>query len=297
VTVTLGILAATIRMATPLILAGLGGIASERAGVVNIALEGMMLTGALAGVVLSGFGGNPWIGVAGALAAGGLMGLLHAVASVTFRANQVVSGVAINLLAGGGTVYLLREIWGVAGTSPKVPKLPVWGPFSPLVWVAFGLIPVAWFLLYRTRQGLRLRVAGEHPQALETVGISVARVRYGAVILSGALAGLAGAYLSLGELDVFVKGMTAGRGFIALAAVIFGKWNPAGLLGAGLLFGFFDALTFTARIPLPWTPGRYLPSQFVNMLPYLATMIVLAGAIGRAVPPRALGEPYEQGKR
>lgn len=281
------IIAATIRMATPLIIAGIGGMFSERSGVINIALEGMMLLGAFFGVVITYFCGNPWLGVLGGLIVGGLLGVIHAVVCIKYKANQVVSGTAINILAGGLSIYLLRVLFDVAGTTPSVTNLPTWGPFSPIVYIGFLIVAVSHAVLFYTPLGLEIRAVGEHPKAADTVGINVFKVRYLCVIISGCLAGLAGAYLSLGELDVFVKNMTAGRGFIALAAMIFGKWTPLGTMGASLLFGFADALQMRLQ-------GMGIPSQFIQMIPYIFTMVALVGVIGRAVPPGAVGKPYEK---
>lgn len=281
------ILRATLIAATPLLIAALGGLYSERSGVVNIALEGMMLSGAFAAVVFSYFSGSAWIGLLGAVLVGALMGLIHAVVSIKYKANQVVSGTAINLLAVGATLFLLQIIFNVAGTTPQVDKLPSWGPFNPVVYLGIILLLVTHYLLYYTPFGLRLRSVGEYPKAADTLGISVPKIRYIAVVISGALAGLAGASLSIGELNVFVKNMTAGRGFIALAALIFGKWTPFGAFGASLLFGFTDTLQQRLQ-------GFAIPTELVQIMPYIITMIALAGVIGRATPPAAVGEPFER---
>jgi simple sugar transport system permease protein len=283
----ISVIGATLRMATPLIIAGIGGMFSERSGVINIALEGMMLLGAFFGVVITYYVGSPWLGILGAMAVGGLLGVVHGIVSIRYKANQVVSGTAINILAGGLTIYILRVLFNVAGTTPAVTKLPTWGPFSPIVFLALLLVVLSHIILFYTPLGLRIRSVGEHPKAADTVGINVYGIRYLCVIISGCLAGLAGAYLSLGELDVFVKNMTAGRGFIALAAMIFGKWTPIGTFGASILFGFADALQMRLQ-------GIGIPSQFIQMIPYIFTMVALVGVIGRAVPPGALGEPYEK---
>lgn len=295
----IALVASAIRFATPLIIASMGGLYSERSGVVNIALEGMMLFGAFFAVVASHALGNPWLGVMVAVLVGALIGLVHAVVSIHFKANQVISGTAINLLAVGLTVFMLRAIFGVAGTSPKVPRLPgriqllnpipVINQLSPIVFLAIGIVIFTHWLLYRTPFGLRLRAVGENPQAADTLGVNVYLVRYIGVIVSGALSGLAGAYLSIGVLDVFVREMTAGRGFIALAALIFGKWTPWGALGASLLFGLAEATA--ARVQ-----GFGVPPQFIEITPYIFTMIALAGWIGKATPPAALGTPYDKEK-
>ena len=294
------VFAATLRMATPLLFTAVGGLFSERSGVVNIGLEGMMLIGAFTAVAVSYFTGSPWIGVLGALAAGSLMGFLHGVASIKYRANQVVSGTAINIFAGGLTVYLQRLIFKMAGVSEAVPRIvdvelpiisripwigPVIGRQNPMVYLALLTVFAAHIVIFKTVWGLRLRSVGEHPGAADSVGINVYKTRYIAVTLSGALAGVGGAYLSVAHLSRFVEGMTAGRGFIALAAMIFGKWNPIGALGACLFFGYADAMQMRLQ-------EIGIPTQFVQMMPYVLTMIALIGFIGRAVAPKASGQPY-----
>ncbi|MBT9177019.1 MAG: hypothetical protein DDT20_01348 [Firmicutes bacterium] len=278
-------LMATLRAATPLIIAALGGIFAERSGVINLALEGKMLTGAFAAVVVSYYTSNPWLGVLAAVLTAAGMAFIYAVASIKYRANQVVSGVAINMLAAGLTVFLVQVFFGTAGMSPAVTRLPNLGPFTPIVYLAPLLVGMSFLILYRTPWGLRIRAVGEHPKAAATVGISVINVRYACVVISGMLAGLAGAHLSIGTLSVFVRDMTAGRGFVALAAMIFGKWHPLGALGAALLFGFSEALQMRLQ-------GGGIPSQLIQAVPYIFTMIVLAGFVGRATAPAALGEPF-----
>ena len=262
---SVALFASTIRAATPLILAALGGIFSERSGIVNIALEGIMLIGAFFAMMISYYGAQsgfpPLVsavaGMVGAMVFGFLISMIHAVVSIRFRADQVVSGVAINILALGLTGFLLQLIFNTSGNSPSVPNLaampipvlasiPVLGPIffnqPPIVYLALLAVPISAFVLFRTALGLRLRSVGEHPKAADTVGINVFRLRYLGVGLSGVLAGLGGAYLSIGQLNIFTENMTNGRGFIALAAVLFGKWTPWGALGACLLFGFADAI-------------------------------------------------------
>ena len=292
----------TLRLATPLILAAMGGILSERSGVVNIALEGMMLAGAFFGMLGSYWTGNPWIGVTLAMAAGGLLGLIHAALTQRTKLNHIVSGVALNIFALGLTTYLLRRIFMHAGGSPPVNGLPNWGlglsrvPMvgkvigdqNPLVYLAVIVVIGLGLMLFRTPIGLRLRAAGENPEAARSVGIRVGLVRYLAVTASGILGGLAGAYLSLGQLNMFAEGMSGGRGFIALAAVIFGKWNPYGAAGATLFFGIFDALQM--RLQGQAIHGITIPSEFMLMLPYALTIIALAGFVGKAVAPAALGK-------
>ena len=296
------LIAASIRLATPLSLAALGGVFSERSGVVNIALEGMLLNGAFAAVVATHYSGNPWVGVLAALAVGVATALIHALVTVTFKADHIVSGVAVNLLALGATQFLCWVVYGNSGNServiglspwriPLIDRIPVLGRIlsghSPLVYIALGAVILAHFLLFKTVFGLRLRSVGEHPLAADTMGVKVTLMRYAGVLISGALAGLGGAFLSLNT-HYFVKNMSAGRGFIALAAMIFGKWTPFGAAGACLLFGFLEALQMSLQ-------GGGIPTQFIQMIPYLATMLVLVSAVGRATPPASVGRPYIKG--
>lgn len=306
--------ASAIRMATPIALAAIGGTICERAGVVNIALEGMMLFGAFMGVIGAMFSGSVWVGVVTAVVAGMSLALVHAFASITLRTDQVVSGTAINILATGLTGFLMEVIFGHPGTTDPVTRLrPVFdvaGPaegalagawrwfdvvflsYTPLVYVAILLAIGGHWALFNTRWGLRLRALGEHPRAADTVGINVLRGRYSAVIASGALAGLAGANLTLEQTGSFTEGMTNARGFIALAANIFGRWTPGGSYGASLLFGFADALQIKMQL---LREVIKVPSQFFLMVPYVLTVVVLAGVVGRAVAPAAIGKPYEKG--
>jgi len=283
----------TLRMAIPLMVAAIGGMFSERSGVVNIALEGMMLAGAFVAVVASYFTGSAWLGLLAAVIFGGLFALIHAVVSIRYHADQVVSGVALNLLAAGGTVFLLNILFNTSGTSPSVNALPYWGPFKPTVYLGLLIVLISHYVLFYTPFGLRVRAVGEHPHAADSVGIDVEKIRYVCVILSGMLAGFAGAHLSIGVLSIFREGMTAGRGFIALAALIFGKWYPFGAMGASLLFGFFQAI----EIRLQGIEAIGIPAEFIQTIPYILTIIALAGVIGRATPPAASGEPFEKGKR
>lgn len=293
----------TLRQATPLLFTSLGGLFSERSGVVNIGLEGMILFGAAASAigvqrieVLTGGAQEwwiPWVGLLLGAAMGGLVGAVHAVASIKYRADQIVSGTAINILALGAPSILLQVLYNNTSTSQEVVnRLPtvflLGDQLSILVFVAFLLVPLIWWVLFKTPWGLRLRAVGEHPEAAETMGVNVIRMRYIAVILSGVLAGVAGAYLSIGFLNQFVRNMSAGQGFIALAALIFGKWHPLGVLGATLLFGFFQALAIQLQ------GGEVLPSVIIQALPYILTMLVLAGFIGRSRPPAAVGKPYDK---
>lgn len=277
----------TFRLAAPLILAALGGVISERSGVVNIALEGMMLAGAFFGMLGSYLTDNPWVGVMIGMLAGGLLGLVHAVLTQRMRLSHIVSGVALNILALGMTTYLLRRIFQHAGSSPPVNGLPQFGGQNPLFYFSIVLVVGVSFLLFRTPVGLWIRASGENPEAAAAVGIRVRIVRYLAVTISGLLGGLSGTYLSLGQLNMFAEGMSGGRGFIALAAVIFGKWNPYGAAGAAIFFGFFDALQMRLQGKMVGTIA--IPSEFMLMLPYILTIIALTGLVGRATAPAALG--------
>jgi len=296
--------AAAIRSATPILYPALAGIFSERAGVLNIALEGVMLLSAFAAVVGSYYTGNPWIGVLCAIAAGLLTSLIHAFMCINLRAEQAIVGTGINILGAGLPSFLLLKLFGSQGISPIVPRiyewripfiadLPVIGPIigtqSPLVYLALLMVPVSWFVLFKTPFGLRLRAVGENPRAAETVGVSVYRMRYSGVLISGVLASLGGAFLSISYLSQFIRLMTAGRGFIGLAAMIFGRWNPWGALLACLIFGFADALQASAQAAnVPIAP------QFLLALPYVLTIIALVGAMGRATPPAYVAKPYEK---
>lgn len=296
------LLASTVRNTVPLAFAALGGLFSERSGVVNIGLEGMMLIAAFAGVVGANASGSAVVGLGTALAAGLLFGLIHAVMTVTFEADQIISGTAINLLALGGTGFLMVEVFGSGGTSPRVPgfgsvaipglsELPIVGAAffdqSLLVYLLYLLVPLTWYALYRTSFGLRLRATGEVPEAVDTAGISVTRMRYLGVGLSGVLAALGGVYLSMSLLSAFSENMTVGRGFIALAALIFGRWNPLGAAGAALLFGFAQALVIRST-------QNAVPAELVQSFPYLLTIVALAGFGGRAIAPAASGKPYRK---
>lgn len=286
------VLAATLRLAAPILLAALGGVISERAGVVNIALEGSMLVGAFVGIVAAEQTDSIAIGVVAAVLAGTLLAGIHAIAAIHWRSDQIVSGMALNILALGLTSYLNFQLYGTTGTPADVPDLPTVFDQSVLVWVSLALVPLTHLFLFGTVSGLRLRAVGEHPRAAETVGIGVRRVRYAAVLASGALAGLGGAYLSLSVAHSFTDGMTAGRGFIGLAAVIFGKWSPAGALVAALLFGYGNALSTSLQGA---TIGDVrVPVQLLGTLPYLLTILAVAGFVGRSRPPAADGVPYEK---
>ncbi|WP_405102084.1 ABC transporter permease [Oceanobacillus sp. FSL H7-0719] len=299
----------------PLILTALGGVFSERSGVVNIGLEGLMVIGAFVGIVFSltfqnTFGSlTPWIAIVVAAVAGGIFSIIHAVASVSFYANQVVSGVAINMLAVGIGVYLTKQWYDKGQTDmvdgffrtdiPVLSEIPIIGPiFFERVYatsyVAIIIAVIAWYVLYKTAFGLRLRSVGEHPMAADTNGISVTKMRYIAVILSGVLGGLGGSVFALTIVSNFSQSTIVGQGFIALAAVIFGKWHPLGAMGAALFFGFAQSLSIVgSSIPLI----EDIPQVFLLIAPYVLTILALAGLIGRADAPAANGDPYIKGSR
>jgi general nucleoside transport system permease protein len=295
------LIAAMLRFATPLAFAALGGIVSERSGVINIGLEGMMLTGAFFGIFGADLTGSWLLGALIGMAAGGVMGLIHAVLSISLRADQVVGGTGINLLAIGITGYVFIAHYGEQGTPGDVPRAPdvtlpgiesvpffgdAIGDANVLTWVALLLVPLLAVYLFRTPGGLRLRSVGEKPRAADSVGVPVLRIRYLAVISSGLLAGLGGVYLTIALVGSFNQMMTDGRGFIALAAVIFGNWRPAGALAGALLFGFSSAVA--QRLP---AFSESLAVLF-QALPYVLTLVVVAGVIGRSRPPAAIGVPY-----
>jgi simple sugar transport system permease protein len=285
-------LASTIRLSTPLLLAALGGLFSERSGVINIALEGLMLAGAFTAAAVTHYAGSPFVGLAAAIGAGIVVAGIHAVACIRFRADQVVTGTAINILMTGVPALLSGAFFLSSGATPQIPREQLI-PYTPVV-LAFALVGVSWYVLYRTPFGLRLRAVGENPEAADAAGVSVARMRYSGVLISGALAAIGGAYISIGQSSLFTRNMTAGRGFIALAALIFGKWKPVPTMLACLLFGFADAL----QIQLQGVPirGVEIPNQFIQIIPYVLTIVVLAGFIGQSRAPRALGIPYEKEK-
>jgi len=310
------LLDSTLRLSVPLLLAALGGLFSERAGIIDIGLEGKMLAAAFAGAAAAAVTGSAWPGLLAALAASLLLALLHGVACIHLRGNQVVSGVALNILVAGLTAVLGIAWFGLGGRTPSLPgearflpldwpgaavigELPLLGTVyrelvsghNLLVYLALLAVPAASLALYRSRFGLRLRAVGENPEAVDTAGISVAGLRYRALLLTGAFCGVAGAYLSMAQGAGFVNGMTAGKGFIALAALIFGKWRPGATLLACLLFGFLEAAAIRMQgVALP-VVGE-VPIQLVQALPYLLTVLLLAGFIGRAVAPKAIGIPY-----
>lgn len=289
--ILLAFLAQTLRIAIPYLFAASGGVISERAGLIGLGLEGYMLSGAFCGAVASYYSGSAWIGLLGAMAGGVAMALLYAVSAIRFRADQVVVGIAINLLVIGLTRFFLRLAFHSSSNSPRVPGFGAeqsgtgFGALAtnPLIWLGIAAVAVMAWLLYRTAFGLRIRAAGEHPAAAISVGIRVDRIRYLAAALSGLLASLGGAYLAFDQ-HQFSAEMSAGRGFIALAATIFGRWDPVRAALACLLF----AAAETLQIQLQGT--QLIPSQFVEMIPYALTIIALAGVVGRAVPPAALGK-------
>jgi simple sugar transport system permease protein len=311
----LQILDSTFRLATPLLLACLAGLFSERAGVFDIGLEGKMLVAAFLSAAVAATTGDVWLGLAAGIGASLAFSAIHGVASITFRGNQLISGVALNFLAAGITVLIGQSWFELGGRTPPLSgdarfapitlpfaealqPVPVLGPIyaelisghTILVYVGLAAVPLSWWVLYRTRFGLRLRAVGENPAAVDTAGVSVVGMRYAAVAICGVLCGIAGAYLATGLSAGFVKDMTAGRGFIALAALIFAKWRPWQALGACLLFGLLEAVANRYQnIDL----GSFvIPVQVMQALPYILTVVILAGFVGKAIPPRAGGEPY-----
>jgi general nucleoside transport system permease protein len=304
----IGILSASLQLATPILLGALSGLLCERAGVVNIAIEGMMLGAAFISVLVANATGSIMLGFLAALLIGGLLAAWHAVLSIRFKMSQIISGTVINIFATGLTSFLNQRVMQVnqslnvqmtfpviSQVYPGLGKIPILGPLlfdqSPIVWMALILLVVIQVALFNTRWGLRTRAVGEHPRAADTVGINVFRTRYLNVILGGIVAGVGGAYFTLGSVGRFDKVMTNGRGFIALAAMIFGNWTPVGAFGSSLIFGFADALQVKLQILI----GQVnIPSEFLLMLPYVVTMVVLAGVVGRVTPPAADGQAYEK---
>jgi len=311
----LQVLDSSVRLATPLLLACLAGLFSERSGIFDIGLEGKMLAAAFFSAAVAAISGSVWLGLLAGILASMALSALHGLASITFRGNQLISGVAINFLAAGLTVLIAQDWFAQGGRTPSLVgaarfepiilpfadtlrSVPVLGPIyyelisghSILVYIAFACVPMTWWILYRTRFGLRLRAVGENPAAVDTAGVSVVGLRYAAVAICGVLCGIAGAYLATALQAGFVKDMTAGRGFIALAALIFAKWRPWHALSTSLLFGFLQAIALRYQnIDL----GAFtVPVQFMDALPYILTVVILAGFVGKAIPPRAGGEPY-----
>ena len=305
----------SLRLAAPLLLACLAGLFSERSGIFDIGLEGKMLASAFAAGAVAAVTGSAWIGLLAGMSASVALALLHGLASITFRGNQLISGVAINFLASGLTALIGQNWFGMGGQTPQLPpgsrfmpielpfaealgQVPILGPLyeqllsgqNLLVYVAIACVPLTWYVLFRTRFGLRLRAVGENPEAVDTAGISVTRLRYSAVVICGILCGIAGVYLSTGQSAGFVRDMTAGKGFIALAALIFAKWRPWPALFACLLFGFLEAVAIRYQ---GLSIGEVtIPVQFMQALPYVLTVVILAGFVGKAIPPRAGGVPY-----
>lgn len=300
--IIISILSATLRLAAPLTLGALAGVFCERSGVVNIAIEGMMLTAAFFGFLAALYSGNLWLGLLAAMASSLLMSILHAVLSIQFKVDQIISGTVINIMAVGVTGYFHQQLFqqnmpAGAGTFgaiklPFLGDIPVWGrlfQIQPIVLAAIVLVFLSHVVLFKTAWGLRTRAVGEHPRAADTVGIDVFRMRYANVMIGGLLAGLAGAFFTLESVPRFTPLMTNGKGFISLAAMIFGKWSPIGAWLASLLFAFAESLQVNMQIL-----GIKIPNQFVGMLPYLLTMIVLAGVVGRSTAPAADGVPYDK---
>ncbi|MGG1613687.1 ABC transporter permease [Paenibacillus phoenicis] len=310
------LLNSTLVFSTALIFTALGGIFSERSGVVNIGLEGLMIFGAFAAGVgtyyaqEAGMGSfSPWVGVIAAMVAGALGALIHAVATITFKADQTISGIVINFLAAGLTVYIVKLIFDGAAETPLVTvfhKFPIpvlrdipiigEGFFNsyPTTYLALILVVVIYFVLFKTPFGLRLRSVGEHPSAADTLGVNVTKMRYIGVLLSGVLGGIGGATITLTTTSTFAHNTISGQGFIAIAAMIFGKWNPLGAFGAAMFFGFSQAIRNYVQL-FDWS--RSIPQEFIFMIPYVLTIIVLVGAVGRSSAPAALGTPYDPGKR
>lgn len=282
----LALLTLTLIKATPLIYAALGGVLSERSGVVNLGLEGILVAGAFGSVVATAATGNPIAGAAAGVLAGALLAAVLAFAATRLGVDQIVAGTGLNIVALGGAAYGLVLVFGQPGASRQVPNLGAPGEVV-LVGLAFVLTAALWFALFRTPWGLRVRACGENPRAAEIAGIDALQTRFWAVVIGGAVAALGGVYLSLAELDLYSDGMTAGRGYIALAAVIFGRWNPWGALGAALFFGFFAALQYSLQ-------RAGIPSELMQALPYLAAIVALAGFAGRVRAPAADGVPFER---
>ncbi|KQB96879.1 sugar ABC transporter permease [Loktanella sp. 1ANDIMAR09] len=312
----LQMLDATLRLATPLLLACLAGLFSERAGIFDIGLEGKMLAAAFLSAAIAAVTGNVWLGLLAGIGASMILSAVHGLASITFRGNQLISGVAINFLAAGLTVVIAQSWFAQGGRTPQLSgdarfnpielpfaealqNVPVLGPVyyelisghTILVYVALLMVPLTWWILFQTRFGLRLRAVGENPAAVDTAGVSVIWLRFAAVGICGVLCGIAGAYLATALQAGFVKDMSAGRGYIALAALIFAKWRPWYALYACLLFGFLQAMSLRSDV-VANVVGFQVNGQFLDVLPYILTVVILAGFVGKAIPPRAGGEPY-----
>lgn len=297
-----GFIQAAIRMAIPILLASLGGLFSSRVGIINFALEGIMISGAFFGVLGSYISGSPWVGALFGMLGGAVAALVLGFMSITVKVDQVVAGTGINILFLGLTSYLLNIVFGIGAKPSKVAsfqdipipglsQIPLIGQIvfnqNALVYLAMLLVPFCYYVIYKTSFGLRLRAVGEHPRAADSLGISVVKTRYMAVVISGLLGGLGGAFLSIAQLSVFMENMTAGRGYVAWASVTVGNWNPFGILGASLLFGVADALQLRLQ-----AFGIGIPHHFFMMLPYVLTILVLTGVVGRTVAPSSMGKPY-----
>lgn len=300
----IGFLEATIRLSTPIILASLGGMFTARAGIINFALEGIMLNGAFMAVYGSYLTKNPWLGALFGMIGGLVAALILGFTSITAKVNQVVAGTGINILFQGLTSYLLGVIFGIGSAPSNVPsfkalqipilhRIPIIGDILfnqiPLVYIAIILIPICWYTIFKTPFGLNLRAVGEYPKAADSVGVNVNKIKWKAIVISGLLGGLGGAFLSIGQLSVFMENMTGGRGYVAWATVTVGKWNPFGILGASLLFGAADSLQLRLQ-----AMKINLPSQIFMMLPYVLTILVLAGVVGRTSSPAFMGKPYNK---
>lgn len=306
--ILISLLTSAIRLATPLLLAALAGIFSERSGVVNIGLEGLMIVGAFFSILFTHITGSAWIGVLAGIMFGVLASGLLAVIAINLKGNQIIAGTAINLLAVALTAFFLEIIWKRSGSTPTVPVMlttnpltflegiPFLGTFfsqlTPFVYISFVMVGITYFVLWKTPWGLHVRAVGEHPRAADTVGINVYRTRWICVLISGALAGLAGASLSIGTIGLFREGMVAGKGFIALAAMIFGAWHPIKAMGACLFFGFCLAINILAQ-----SFGVEAPTELLAMIPYVATIVVLVAFAGKARAPKADGDPYEKDEK
>ena len=307
----LSLIFSTIRLSTPLVLAALGGLYSERSGVINIALEGLLLAGAFTAASVTFYAHSPWVGLGAAIIAGAMVAAILALACIRFKADQVVTGTGINILFIGLPAVLSGALFLSSGSTPQIPKdnlLPVLSRFLPgflgqwrifsdvsvISLLALVVVLLTAYVLYRTPFGLRLRAVGENPEAADAAGVAVNPMRYTGVIISGALAGIGGAYLSIGQSSLFTRNMAAGRGFIALAALIFGKWRPVQTMLACLLFGFADALTIQMQGVAKLPSGEDIPVQFIQMIPYIVTIVVLAGFIGQSRAPKALGTAYQK---
>lgn len=290
----MSVIMTTLMYSAPLIFAALGGVVSERSGVINIGIEGMMSFGAFIGAAVGYYTANPWLGLLSGGLAGGFLALLHAIAAITCKADQTISGMALNFIGPGLSLYLCRLFFDDKTMTDRVPnKLPkVFGSIDITVVIAFILTAIIWFVLYKTKWGLRILSVGEHPAAADTLGINVYKVRYLSVIVSGILAGFGGAAMTLAVVAQFTPSVISGQGFIALAAVIFGKWTPQGAWAACIMFAFAQALTVVLG------GGKVaVPSEILNMLPYVLTIVILVLFVGKSMAPKSSGKPYEKGSR